>query len=40
MEMTELGMVMLVSEEQSPKARSPIEMTELGIVMLVRDEHP
>ena len=38
MEVTELGIVMLVSEEQFAKATGPMEVTELGIVMLVSEE--
>ena len=39
MEVTELGMVMLVRPEQPLNAQSPMEVTELGMVMLVRLEH-
>ena len=40
MEVTELGMVMLVSEVQPEKALSPIKVTELGMVTLVREVQP
>ena len=37
MEVMELGIVTLVSEEQYEKACCPMEVTELGIVMLVSE---
>ena len=40
MEVTELGMVMLVRPEHSQNAESPMVMTELGMVMLVRPVQP
>ena len=40
MEVTALGMVMLVSLEHNEKASLPMEVTEPGMVMLVRPEHP
>ena len=39
MEMTDCGIVMLVSPWHHPKAYAPIEVTELGIVMLVSPSH-
>ena len=39
MEIKPLGIVMLVSPVQFPKACSPMEVRPLGIVMLVRLEH-
>ena len=38
MEVTELGMVMLVMPEQYSNALSPMVVTELGMVMLVKPE--
>lgn len=40
MPLTELGMEIDVSEEQSEKANSPMLVTELGIVIDVSEEHP
>ena len=39
-EVTPLGISMLVNEEHQEKAYSPIEVTPLGISMLVNDEQP
>jgi len=40
MEVTELGIVMLVRELHQANASHSMEVTELGIVMLVREVHP
>ena len=40
MEVTELGMVMLVRPEQPENALSPMSVTELGMVMLVKPVQP
>ncbi len=39
MDVTEDGIVILVSDEHSEKAQSPMDVTEDGIVILVSDEH-
>ena len=39
MEVTLLGMDMLVNDSHPSKARSPMEVTLLGISILVNDEH-
>ena len=36
--MTELGISMLVNDEQSLKALPPIDVTEFGISILFKDE--
>ena len=40
MEVTELGILTLISDVQPEKAPLPMEVTELGMEMLVREEQP
>ena len=40
MEMTLLGIVMLVRDVHPDKAPSPMEVTLFGMVISVRDSHP
>ena len=39
-ETTELGIFMLVNEEQLSNAKDPIEVSEAGSVMLIKEESP